>query len=122
MGRGVHRLIHLIQVHPKINLHEKYTYLSSPGVWCSVFSFGPPLPYLKRHFCNSMQASEQCQKVLVSLKADLFFKVDASAMGSTFPSTGTRNEYFFTCMCRGAVSNNLIGETIYPVHKVVVAQ
>lgn len=48
-----------------------------------------------------MQASELCQKVLVSLKADLRFKVDVRAMGSTFPSAGTRNENLFTCMRRG---------------------
>lgn len=96
-----HTEIHLIQVHPEINLHKEYTYLCSPGVRPSVFSFGPPLPYPKRHFCNSMQASELCQKVLVSLKADLSFKVGASSMGSTFPSAGSRNENFFTCTCGG---------------------
>lgn len=81
-----HAEIHPIQVYSEINLHKKYTYLSSPGVWPSVFSFGPPLPYPKRHFCNSMQASELCQKVLASLKADPSFKVSASLTGSTFPS------------------------------------
>lgn len=91
--------IHPIQVHPEINLHKKYCNLSSPGVRSSVFSFEPPLPYPKRHFCNSMQASELCQEVLVSLKADLSFKVGASSMGSTFPSAGTRNKNFFTCVC-----------------------
>lgn len=90
-----HTEVHPIQVHPEINLHKKCTYLSSPGVRSSVFSFGPPLPYPKRHFCNSMQASELCQKVLVSLKAEPSFKVGASSMGSTFPSAGTRNENFF---------------------------
>lgn len=99
--------IHPIQVHPEINLH-KYSYLSSPGVWSGVFSLGPPLPYPKRHFCNSMQASELCQKALVSLKADLSFKVGASALGSTFPSAGTRNVNLFTCMCGSQYSQALM--------------
>lgn len=61
---------------------------------------GPPLPDPKRHFCNSMQASELCQKVLVSLKADLSFKVGASLMGSTFPSASfhVRFQYLHASM------------------------
>lgn len=49
-----------------------------------------------------MQESEPCQKALASLKADLPFKADASAMGSAFPSAGTRNEtVFHVCVLRG---------------------
>lgn len=54
------------------------TYLSSPGVQSSVFSFGPPRPGPRSHFCNSMQATERCQKALVSLKAELGFKADGA--------------------------------------------
>lgn len=94
-----HTEIHPIQVHAEINLHTKYTYLTTPGVRSSVFSFGPPLPDPKRHFCNSMQASELCQKELASLKADLCSKVGASLTGSTFPSAGSRSESLFSFMC-----------------------
>lgn len=107
---------HPIQVHAEIQLHRECTYLLSPGVWSSVLSFGPPLPYPKRHFCNSMQASELCQKVLASLKADLSFKVSASLMGSTSPSAGTRNESSFTCMCERSVLRRF-DETTQPVHE-----
>jgi len=62
---------------------------------------GPFVPYPKRHFCNSMQASELCQKVLASLKAELIFKADAGTMGSTFLSAGSRNETF-SRVCAGA--------------------
>lgn len=95
-----HTEIHTIQVHAEINLHKKYTHLWSPGVWSNVLSFGAPSPDPKRHFCNSMQASELCQKVLVSLKADLSFKVGASLMGSTFPSASfhVRFQYLHASM------------------------
>lgn len=43
----------------------------------------------------------------MSLKADLAFKVGASAMGSTFPSAGTRNENL-SHACAGAISNSLM--------------
>lgn len=51
-----------------------------PSVLSLMAPMAPPLP--KRHFCNSMQASELCHKVLVSLKADLSSKVGAGSMGS----------------------------------------
>lgn len=93
-----HTEVHLIQVQPKTNVHKKYSCLFSPAVSPGVFSFRPPLPFTERYFCNSMQASELCQKMLVSLKADPSFKVSVSLMGSTFPSAATRNEDSFTCM------------------------
>lgn len=113
--------IHPIRFHPETNLHKKRHYLSSPGVWPSEFSFEPPTPptpalFLspKRHFCNSEQASELCQKVLASLKADPLFKAVANAMGSTFPSAGTRNGTFFTCVSEGPFYGQTSSEeTVY---------
>ncbi len=99
-----HVEIHPIQVHLEINLHKEYTHHSSPGVWSSGFNFGPLLPCPKRHFCNSMQASELCQKVLVSLKADLSFKVGASSMGSTFPSGPHQKLKLFHMYVKGSFS------------------
>lgn len=99
---------------------KKSHYFLSPSVWPSLER--PPLPsshlpFSKRHFCNSMQESELCQKVLASLKADLPFKADASAMGSTFPSAGSRNETF-SRVCSGAfLWTNKLWWNRYLVHE-----
>lgn len=84
----------------------------------------PPLPQ-KDIFYNSMQASELCQKVLGSLKADLLLKVDAGSMGSTFPpSAGSKNDKkiiifltFWFCMSCSPQQRSS-DETIYLLRKV----
>lgn len=78
--RGARRLqVHLIQVRAETP-PPPHPAGARPGVLSLMAPVAPPLP--RRHFCNSMQASELCHKVLVSLKAEPSSKVGAGSMGS----------------------------------------